>query len=199
MTEYVLTTDTVQDCIDRLVALPIHRHLPGYLCLRREAGRKDMDAGLDFEYTKFFENYFRVADGDKPYFVPFTQAENPDWAALRFNNNVAGTYAQSSLRSTSPLYEVAYDEGEGYGVTWSLHDEHWILARTHLCDSEPIPVEALSAFLFRDYAFSAHTPNAETLVDAFCEDFYYGRASDEFQHLYETGTIDITPDNFTER
>ncbi|APE95415.1 hypothetical protein HSR6_0962 [Halodesulfurarchaeum formicicum] len=56
----------------------------------------------------------------------------------------------------------------------------------------------MAGFLFRDYTFSAHAPDGNTLVDAFCEEFYYGRASDEFQHLYEMGAVDLGSEDFRE-
>jgi hypothetical protein len=198
MTEYVLTKEAVRDCIDELVKLPAHRHFPGYLCLVREAGRGGRTTGLDFNYNEFFDAFFRVADGDKPYFVPFKEADDPNWPTLRFNENVAGTYAPSSLRDTSPLRDVANVDGSGHGATWSLVDEHWIPACTHFCNSTRVSVEALAGFLFRDYAFSAHAPDGNTLVDAFCEEFYYGRASDEFQHLYEMGAVEFGSEDFRE-
>jgi len=199
MTEYVLTADTVRNCTDELVDLPIHRHFPGYLCLVREAGRDGRITGLNFRYHEFFDEFFKIAeDGDKPYFVPFTKANNVSWATLRFNRNVSGTYAPSSLRETSPLRQSASIEGSGHSATWTLAEEHWIMARTHFCGGEMLPVEALAGFLLRDYAMSAQTPNGETLIDAFCEEFFYGRASDGFQHLYETGSFEVTPEDFVE-
>jgi len=199
MTEYVLTTDAVRRCIDELIELSVHRHFPGYLCLVQEADRRGRDTGLEFEYNDFFDAFFKVAgDGDKPYFVPFREHGTEHMSTLRFNRNVAGTYAPSSLRDTSPLREVAAVEGERQNAAWTLADEHWILARTHFCNSESIPVEALAGFLFRDYALSAQNPNSETLVDAFCEEFYYGRASDEFQHLYDMGEFEVSAEDFTE-
>lgn len=198
MTEHVLTEETVRDCIDKLIELPVHRHFPGYLCLVREAEQRGRTTNLNFEYTEFFNEFFRIADGDKPYFVPFKQAEDPSWSTLRFNENVAGTYAQSSLRDTSPLIEVVNADGSGQDTIWSIVDEHWIVVRTRLCNSTRIPVEALAGFLFRDYAFSAHEPDENTLIDTFCEEFYYGRTSDDFKHLYETGAMDINTEDFRE-
>ena len=199
MIEYVLTTDAVRRCINELVELPVHRHFPGYLCLVREADRRGGDAGLDFEYNEFFDSFFKVAeDGDKPYFVPFREHGTKNWSTLRFNQNVAGTYAPSSLRETSPLRDVASVEGKGRNATWTLTEEHWILARTHFCNGEAVPVEALAGFLFRDYALSAETPNAETLIDVFCEEFYHGRESDVFQHLYSTGEFAVSTEDFIE-
>lgn len=196
MAKHVLTPEAVRSCINELVSLPIHRHFPGYLCLVRESGRQGQTHKLNFEYTNFFNSFFRVADRNKPYFVPFKRADNPAWSALRFNENVAGTYAPSSLRDTSPLFEVSVVDGSGHSATWSLYDEHWIPAYEHFSDNTRIPVEALAGFLFRNYAFTASSPDQNTLVNAFCEEFYYGRVSDEFQRLYSIGEFNINSEDF---
>lgn len=198
MTEYVLTREAIQDTIEELIDLPVHPHFPGYLCLIQESNRLSQLSGLGFDYFKFFNTYLKISDQNPPYFVPFNQAENPDWSALRFNENVSGTYAPSSLRETSPLRQVAKIEGSGHSTNWSLVDQHWEIAREALCRDQKVPVELLAAFLFRDYSFSAQNPNSETLVGAFCEEFYYGRASDAFQHLYDVGSYEFTAEDFTE-
>lgn len=200
MTECVLTTDAVRHCIDELVELPVHRHFPGYLCNVREAGSRGNDAGLEFEYTQFFEAFFKgAAGGDKPYIVPFRAHGTDDWSTLQFNRNVGGTCAPLSRRNTSPLCDVATVEGERQNATWTLADGHWILARTHFPNSAQVPVEALAGFLFRDYALSTQTPTGETLVDKFCEEFYYGRESKAFQHLYSTSEFEIATEDFNEQ
>lgn len=198
MTRYVLKPSVVKDCFWRLVEAPIHRLFPGYLCLQQQAGIEGRTTGLSFPYNEFFNSYFEVLDGNKPYLVPFTQAKNVSDSSLWLNSNVAGTYAPSSLRSTSPLMQVATLEEGGHNSKWGLNTEHWKLARLEICDGEPVPVESLAAYLFRDFAFETNEPSAYTMVRAFTDEFGYDLGGSAFAHLYETGDSDITEEAFIE-
>lgn len=196
MSRYVLDTSVVRDSIQKLVKKPIHRLFPGYLCLKQQSGLANRTDRLSFPYNEFFDAYLYVRDANKPYFVPFTQSESPTETALWFNNNVSGTYAPSSLRSTSPLLQVIEVEEGGYNAKWRLKEEHWKLARHHLTDDEQIPVESLAAFLYRDYVIETDDPGAYELVSTFVDDFGYELGGKQFSHLYETGGSNITKDSF---
>lgn len=198
MPEYVLKPSVVQDCFWRLVEAPIHRLFSGYLCLQQQAGIEGQMEALSFPYNAFFDTYFEVQDGDKPYLVPFTQAKNPSDSTLWNNKNVSGTYAPSSIRMSSPLMQVATLEKDGYNSKWGLNEDHWKLARLHLCNGEQIPIESLAAYLFRDFSFETDEPSAYTLVSAFSEEFHYDIGGGAFAHLYETGDSDITAESFEE-
>lgn len=196
MTQYVLKPAEVQKATKNIIDSPIHRMFPGYLCLKQQAAINDRDDDLLFPYTEFFEQYFRVSGGDKPYLVPFTLSEDSRDNALWFNDNVAGTYAPSSLRIGSPFTKVVEVEEAGHNSKWRLQPSHWKLARHHLCNGETIPAESLAAFLFRDYAFEAEDPSAYTLIQAFEEEFGYGVSGSEFTTLYHTGDTSINADSF---
>lgn len=194
---YVLKPEVIRDCLHRLVDEPIHRMFPGYLCLQQQAGIEDRTTGLSFPYNEFFDDYLRVWDeSSKPYFVPFTQAENPKLESLWNNNNVAGTYAPSSLRSAAPLMRIAEIEEGGHNSKWGLQKRHWELARHHLCNGKPVPVESLAAYLFRDYSFEVNEPSAYTLVEAFLEEYGYEFGGEAFSHLYRTSDSNITEEAF---
>jgi hypothetical protein len=196
MNKYVLKQEVVNDCLHRLIDQPIHRLYAGYLCLQQQSSLAGRNDNLRFPYTDFFDAYFRIRDSDKPYYVPFTQAKSPDKAELWFNSNVAGTYAASSLRSTSPLLKVAEIEEAGHDSRWRLQEEHWKLARHYTLDNEHVPVESLAAYLYRDYAIETDEPSAYQLVTTFAEDFGYNLNGSKFSHLYETGDSDISSDSF---
>lgn len=196
MPSYVLDTATVKDCMWRLVESRIHRHFAGYLCLKQQSSWDGRTTSLSFPYFDFFNSYFKVGDGMKPYVVPLTHLEDPDPRELWYNENVSGTYAPSSLRSTAPLLKVAEIEEGGHNAKWGLKEDHWRLARHNLCNGGQIPVESLAAYLFRDYAIKTDDPNAYTLVSAFADEFGYDLTSEEFTHLYETGDSEITEATF---
>lgn len=197
MAEYILDVDMIRKSFWELVELPIHRLFPGYLCLRREAGNENRLDDLEFDYNEFFDEFFEMRSGKKPYLVPFT-VDNFEETELWFNKNVAGSYAPSSLRTTTPLLKVGEFEKDGRRIRWKLNEDHARLARENLCDGEHVPVEPLAAFLFRDFGFEVENPSADTLVEAFCEEFVYDRDDPDFTELYSTGTSDIEPSDFIE-
>jgi hypothetical protein len=197
MSEYILDVDVVRESFWNLVDRRIHRLFPGYLCLRREAGRENRLDDLDFDYNEFFDKFFEIRTGKKPYLVPFT-VEDFEETELWFNENVAGTYAPSSLRTTTPLLKIGEFEKDGRKSRWKLNDNHAELAREHMCNGDHVPVEHLAAFLFRDHGFQVEEPSAETLVQAFCEEWVYDTDSPDFTELYSTGETDIQSSDFIE-
>lgn len=196
MIRYVLEPAVVQEAIRKLIESPVHRMFPGYLSLKQQAGIHGRDDNLPFPYTEFFNQYLRVPGGDKPYLVPFTPSEDPSDETLWVNDNVAGTYAPSSLRIDSPFTKVVEVEEAGHNSRWRLQPNHWQLARHHLCDGQTIPAESLAVFLFRDCAFETEDPSAYTLIKAFEEEFGYEVSGPQFTTLYHTGDTSINADSF---
>lgn len=196
MAQYVLKPNKVKQAVRTLIESPIHRMFPGYLCLKQQAGIHARRDGLPFPYGEFFDLFFRVPGAEKPYLVPFTPTDESSDESLWVNNNVAGTYAPSSLRLDSPFTKVVEVQEGGHNSRWRLQDGHWQLARHHLCHGETIPAESLAAFLFRDYAFRTDSPSAYTLLQTFEEEFNYQISGSEFTTLYHTGDTDISADSF---
>lgn len=128
--------------------------------------------------------------------MPFSSSENVSLESFWLNENVAGTYAPSSLGPTAPLREIIEVEESGRNYKWTLNDEHWKLARLELANGNKIPVESLAAYLLRDYAFTAENPGAFTVVEAFAEEFGYTVGGSAFSHLFETGDSEITKQSF---
>jgi hypothetical protein len=169
----------------------IHRTFVGYLCIRRwSAARHDSDTKLKPDFREFFDTFLRLpgAPDRKPYVIPFCE-ETPTAANLWFNDNVAGSYAPSSLRPVSPLHQVVTVEGQGRNATYSLKPRHYELARTHLCFGQKILAGSLAAFLYRDYAVNSARPSVADVVAIFRTEFGYhpvdGQPNPEFAGLYE--------------
>lgn len=196
MTQYVLRPSIVKVAIRNLIERPVHRMFPGYLSLKQQEGIHNREDDLPFPYTEFFNQYFRVPGGDKPYLVPFSPLENVSDASLWIDDHVAGTYAPSSLRVDSPFTKVVEVEESGHNSRWRLQPSHWKLARHHLCEGQTIPAESLAAFLFRDYAFEVEDPSAYTLIQTFEEEFGYEIGGEQFTTLYHTGDTNINQDSF---
>jgi hypothetical protein len=198
MSQYILKPDVVRDCLHRLIEQPIHPMFPGYLCLNQQAQISGDKAALFFPYNDFFDRYLRIKEegSSYPYFVPFTEAAEPSLANLWFNENVAGTYAPSSLRSTAPLMQIAEIVEPGHHAEWRLKNNHWKLARAEICNGNQLPAESLSAYLLRDYALEFDDPSAFSLVKIFAEEFGYSIGGEQFSHLYMTGDSDISQSSF---
>lgn len=196
MARYVLEPSVVKDAISKLIESPVHRMFPGYLALKQQSAIHGRADDLPFPYTDFFEQYFRVPEEEKPYFVPFTPSENPSKEALWVSTQVAGTYAPSSIRQDSPFRKVVEIEETGHNSRWRLKPDHWNLAKHHLCEGQSLSAEALAAFLYRDYAFETGEPSAFTLLEAFTDDFGYEISDREFTTLYHTGDTNIGADSF---
>lgn len=202
MAQYILDVDKVQECMWKIVDARIHRHYPGYLCVKRLATREGHTQDLNFEYDAFFNLFFKVRDYAEPYFVPFgrrhTQVED-----LWFNSNVAGTYSDQSIRPDQPFDRVVDVEKPDNQNKASLRPNHWEKAREHLTGSDKVPATALSGFLYRDFAVEIDTtPDGEELIKMFRDEFGYNPddagANEEFEHLYNTDDIEITNDDFTQ-
>jgi hypothetical protein len=202
MAQYVLDPETVQDCMWDLVDARVHRHYPGYLCVKRLANRDGHSRDLDFEYDAFFNLFFKVRDYADPYFVPFGQ-RHTQVADLWFNENVAGTYSAQSIRPDQPFDRVVDVEKVNNQNKASLRDQHWEKAREHLTGSDKVPVTALTGFLYRDFALEFDsTPEGEDLVRVFREEFGYdpgdSSETEEFEHLYTMDDIEVGNEDFTQ-
>jgi hypothetical protein len=126
---------------------------------------------LQVDFKKFFDDFLRVSGGPerKPYFVPFSRSESG--SANFFNENVAGSYATSSLRPNSPFRQVVIITGQRSGTRYTLTPDHWELAFRHLAFSKRIPLVALSVYIYRDYAIEVNVGGFEDFTRSFAEEF----------------------------
>jgi len=202
MAQYVLDSERVQDCMWRIVDARVHRHFPGYLCVKRLAERETRTSDLDFEYDAFFDTFFKVRDYADPYFVPFGQ-RHTNVEDLWFNENVAGTYSAQSIRPDQPFDRVVDVEKPDTQNKATLRSNHWELAREHLTGSDKVPVTAVAGFLYRDFAVEIDSePDGEELVKIFRDEFGYdpddSDEDEQYEHLYDSDDIEITSDDFTQ-
>lgn len=188
MSTFVPRAEVVAASLRELRQLTVHRTFPGYLAIRWRAAQEGVSRGLRPNIKEFFDVFLKVPGGPpgKPYIVPFCE-EPASEDNLWLNRNVAGSYAQSSLRKdVSPLLRVVRVSGSGRDTQYSLRQKHWELARTHLTGGVPIPVVPLATLLFRDYGFEPAEPALSNLVQAFREAFGYAttRSNAEFSVLF---------------
>jgi hypothetical protein len=150
----------------------VHDHFPGYLHLVAQAAKQGRNNNLEPDFKAFYREFFTVPGGPNgfPYLKPFT-AKKPSRASLWQNDNLAGSYAPSSLRGTTPLrkaIKVTAATGE-----YSLKDGHANMAFEHLFFSQPLPAIDLAIFLYRDASFVSGDLTIQDLVNTFAFEFGY--------------------------
>lgn len=193
MAQYIVKPEIVADCLEELRNQRIHNNFAGYLCVKRTAFRERRTDNLQVNFKEFFDTFFRVEDApsDKPYAMPFWDSP-PSEANKWFNDNVAGSYAPSSLRSGSPFRKVINVEGSrrAVDIRYSLLENDAQLALRHLLYNTQIPALSLATFLYRDFAISVEdgeVPTSHAMVQIFQTEFgFIDEALDYIGDDFET-------------
>lgn len=192
-TAYVPTLPRVRQAMATLIGLGAHRSVAGYLAVLNEAASAQREDKLRPDFRSFFDRFFRIGDPPqkRPYAVPFTR--NPK--SVLFNANVAGSYAPSSIRPVSPLYNVLTIEGGGTQAVFSLRDNHAVIARQSMLPS-PIPLYAFATFFYRDIGFSSQ-PAQANCEEAVTNDFCFALGGDPYKlNLFVSDFDDFSGDDF---
>ena len=171
---YVPTLEKVKASLELLVSLNAHRALAGYLCVLNEASIEKRTEDLRPNFRNFFDRFFRIGDppSKKPYAVPFSQGAK----SILFNENVAGSYAPSSLRPVNPLHRLMEIKGGGGQASFTLREGHIGQVKESLL-SQPIPIYAFSCFMYRDFGFTVN-PDRNEIAGAVISDFGFAFNND---------------------
>jgi hypothetical protein len=164
---YVPTLLKVKDSLDALANLGAHRALAGYLCVLNAASAQVRTSDLRPDFRGFFDRFFRIGDppSKKPYAVPFARGAK----SILFNENVAGSYAPSSLRPVNPLHSLMEIKGGGGQASFTLRDNHIEQAKELLLP-KPLPIYAFACFMYRDFGFTVN-PDRHEIENAVGSDF----------------------------
>lgn len=183
----VLRKPIVARSLERLRQRKIHPLFAGYLHLQRLAKSTGRLKKLTPDFVAFFKEFFFVKDHPigTPYIKPFTNQRASD-KNLWLNENVAGSYAPSSLRPGQPFGKVVQVDQD---KTYTLPHDHPKRALKYLLNGEPISAPDLSAFLFRDFGLLEDNPTTDDLLDVFAVEFGYANGpgaprGDGFCELY---------------
>ena len=186
----VIRKRIVANSLARLREQKTHTLFAGYLYLQQRATQLGRLDDLQPDFLSFFKKFFFVGNHPlgAPYIKPFTE-QKPSSKNLWLNENVAGSYAPSSLRPNQPFRKVVLIEGKKY----SLPLDHAERAHQHLLFYERIQVADLATFLYRDFGFRDPF-TIQDLIDVFAYEFGYsndsgGRVNSHFGKLY---SLDIT-------
>ncbi len=166
----VLRPEIVAGAVQRLRQRKVHTLFPGYLHLQQRAGVLGRLDDLQPDFLSFFKQFFEVRDHPlgSPFIKPFTELR-PSARNLWLNENVAGSYAPSSLRTGKPFRAVVDLEGRRY----SLPPDHASRALKHLLYGEQLSILDVAIFLYRDYGITAKQPTVWHIVDVFTYEFGY--------------------------
>jgi len=169
----VLNPQIVQQALARLIALKVHPQFPGYLCVLYTARVFGRPVALRPDFKSFFERYLKVegASKRKPYVQPFSDQKKGKRSPF-FNENVAGSYAPSSLREdVAPFAKVVITKGSRSQATYDLVPSHAEEAFKHLLLGQKMPAVSLAIFLYRDYGFKRESGSLVKILETFRDDF----------------------------
>jgi hypothetical protein len=147
-----------------------HTLFAGYLYLQYRSTELGRLEDLRPDFLSFFKQFFQVANHPlgTPYIKIFTEQKASE-RNLWLNENVAGSYAPSSLRSDQPFRKVVNIENKSY----SLSIDHAARALEYLLYFQPVQVADLAVVLYRDYGFLGEMATIEELVSIFAYEFGY--------------------------
>jgi hypothetical protein len=197
---HVIRKQVVAQCLSRLRGQKTHALFPGYLYLQRRAAQLGRLEDLHPDFLSFFREFFLVGNHPlgAPYIKPFTE-QRASTKNLWLNENVAGSYAPSSLRPGQPFRQVVSIQGRKY----SLPSDHAERAFEHLLYSIPVQAADLAAVLYRDYALLGDSLSVEDLVGIFAYEFGYskepdGKPDERFRTLFSLETARTWEDDWLE-
>lgn len=197
---YVVRRRVVAESLARLRKQKTHTLFAGYLYLQQTASQLGRLEDLQPDFRQFFQKFFEVRNHPlgAPYVKPFTE-KPPSAQNLWLNENVAGSYAPSSLRSGQPFLQVVIIDGKRY----SLQPDHAERAFEHLLYSTPVQVADLAVVLYRDFGLLSDSVTIEDLIDIFAYEFGYAseqgsRPDEKFRTLYSLETAESWEEDWLE-
>jgi len=187
---YAIRKQLVARSLSRLREQKTHTLFAGYLYLQQRSSQLNQLDDLRPEFAQFFKRFFRVGNHPlgAPYIKLFTE-QKASTQNLWLNENVAGSYAPSSLRPGQPFRQVVNIVGRVY----SLPPDHAQRAFDHLLYSIPVQVADLAVVLYRDFGLLDEFATIQDLIEIFAYEFGYvsepGAELDEnFQTLFSLET-----------
>lgn len=170
MTEQVIRKHIVAQSLARLREQKTHTLFCGYLYLQQRSSQLGRLEDLQPDFLSFFKTFFFVGNHPlgAPYIKPFTE-QKASTKNLWLNENVAGSYAPSSLRPRQPFRRVVNIQRRVY----SLPPDHARRAFEHLLYSTQIHVADLAVVLYRDFGLLGVPFTIKDLIDIFAFEFGY--------------------------
>jgi hypothetical protein len=170
MTPAVIRPSIVACSLTHLREQKTHTLFAGYLYLQQRAAQLGRLDDLRPDFLQFYKQFFEVANHPlgSPYIKIFTEQKASE-RNLWLNDNVAGSYAPSSLRPNQPFRKVVDIKGREY----SLPHDHAARALEHLLYGKPVQVADLVVVLYRNYGFLKEAFTIQDLISVFAYEFGY--------------------------
>ncbi|MEV8238332.1 hypothetical protein AB0P23_24060 [Rhodococcus sp. NPDC077669] len=186
-----LTIAAVKAGIDTLQGLRIHEQFPAYLQVRQQAVAAD---SFDVIVPQWAEvgQLLKMPGGPakKPNYRPWSSRKVKDPSRFWYNENLAGSFAPKSIRTTSRF--MLNDAGDGF----ALPDDHAQQALAILLKGSKVPAWALAAYYLRNYGFVFDgTGGCNELIDGFKTEFLFADSAD-FDVLFDASDPEATFDWF---
>lgn len=198
---YVMRKEVVSKSLNRLREQKTHTLFAGYIYLQRRASELGRLNDLQPEFLPFYKQFFFVEGHPlgAPYIKLFTEqkASNKN---LWLNENVAGSYAPSSLRPGQPFRKVVEIKDKMY----SLPQNHAERAFEHLLYFTPVQVADLSVVLYRDFGFLEDSFSIDNLIQIYAYEFGYSDQEStepnmDFWKLYTLDSAKNWEENWLEK
>ena len=176
----VLTTEIIGDAIATLQGQRIHEQFPAYLHLRQRSMATGSPSSIDPDWSQVGD-LLKMPGGPstKPNYRPFSSRKLRDPSGYWLNRNLAGSYAPSSVRSTSRF--MLNSNGDGFALPTGHAQE----ALAVLLKGTKVPAWALAAYFLRNYGFTFEGEGGyDELVAAFKKEFLFEDGND-FGVLFE--------------
>ena len=175
MKPVVIRPSIVARSLKRLREQKTHTLFAGYLYFQQRATQLGRLDDLRPEFLRFYKQFFEVVNHPlgTPYIKIFTEQKASE-RNLWFNENVAGSYAPSSLRPNQPFRKVVDIKEREY----SLSADHAACALEYLLYGKPVQVADLVIVLYRDYGFIKKAFAIQDLISVFAYEFGYADQPD---------------------
>jgi len=187
---YVLTIEAVKWSIRELQRTRIHPHFLAYLQLRLRAQDTAPGEAIEPRWGDL-RPLLEVPGGPpkKPNYRPLWNVANSDGSAYWFNENLAGSYAASSIRNTA-----------GFLVrekSFVLPADHAQQALAVLLYGSKVSAVALGAYFLRNYGFTTFNrfPGDDEIVEGFRKWFRFENST-EFSMLFDAEDVAVEFDWF---
>lgn len=200
MTSVVIRSSIVAHSLARLREQKTHTLFAGYLYLQQLASLLGRSDNLRPDFLQFYKQFFEVANHPlgTPYIKIFTEHKASE-RNLWLNENVAGSYAPSSLRPNQPFRKVVDIKGREY----SLPSDHAERSLEYLLYGKPVQVADLAVVLYRDYGFIKETLTVHDLISVFAYEFGYAdklgaEPNKDFNLLFSCGKVEVFGNDWLE-
>ncbi|MER9316363.1 hypothetical protein NKI31_12775 [Mesorhizobium sp. M0659] len=182
---YVFSANAVRRSIDSLLKNKNHEHVPGYLALLRSQNTRVGTPSQLSDIVEVHDRYLKVLDAaeNRPYLRPFVSRGKNIW----FNDNISGSYAPSNVKADpGPIFRVVQISGSGLNTKYSLPPDHAARASEHLLKGHKLPINALAAFMYRDYGMQLDEPSIAAATNLFRAEFCLRADDADQQRTFET-------------